>query len=165
MDISESIEYSVSNYFRQWFAAHPYLAWIIAHPLPSLGLLVLTIFTLWGLIKAIGRGIEHTWLFLLTTPFRLFQPIFNASWRSILRLFGHTKDIGDILDSQVLSNPPAQRIETIVDRLQQLHSEQELLLRELSTLTDSTPVSPKLDRTSDTQYQNMYAKLLKLNSK
>jgi hypothetical protein len=162
MDISESIEHAIANYFNQWFGAHPYLFWTISHPLLGLGLLLLIIFSLWGLIKAIGRWIEQSWLFLLTTPFKLFQPIFGLMWRSIQRVFGHNNSRVDRLESQLVSDSPSERIATILDRLQSLNQEQELLLTELATLTDSTAVTPSMAIVSDTQYKDMYVKLPKL---
>jgi hypothetical protein len=162
MDISESIERAISAYCTQFVFAHPYLAWTIAHPLPSLGLLLLVIFSLRGLFQAIGRGIDRIWLFLLTTPFKLLQPIFKGIWSSIRSRFGHTSP------SQELATPAAaiptdERIAIVVARLQQLSREQDLLLQELATLTGSTSVDLEIEQTSDTQYKNMYAKLLKLN--
>jgi hypothetical protein len=159
MDISASIEHALANYFSQWLIAHPYLAWTIAHPLPSIGLLLLTIFSLWGLIKAIGRGIEQTWLFLLTTPFRLLQPIFGLMWNSI-RGIGHNQPSDEQLSVRSLPNSP-ERIDDIIDRLEILRQEQDALLRELSTLAGSASLTSDPGAISDTQYQNLYAKLLK----
>jgi hypothetical protein len=141
MDIS--IEHAIVSYFTQWLTAHSYLAWIISHPLPSLGLLLLAIFSLWGLLKAVGRGIEQIWLFLLTTPFKLLQPIFRLIWRSINRIFGHNKFKGEHLESKSMPNASPERIEQIVDRLQILSQEQEVLLVELSTLVNLDLVKSK----------------------
>ena len=163
MDISASIDRAVGNYFTHWLSAHPYLVWLGAHPGESLGLGLLSILSVWGLVRALGRGVEQIWLLLLTTPFKLLQPIFRQIWRWVQRLFGHTKASGDRLDSQLMSNSPTERIATIVARLHALSQEQQLLLQELSTLTDATSVGLPTDRTSDTQYKNMYAKLLKLH--
>jgi hypothetical protein len=163
MDISASIDRAVGNYFTHWLSAHPYLVWLGAHPLWSLGLGVLAILSVWGLIRAIGRGVEQIWLVLLTTPFKLLGPIFSQIWSAISRIFGHTKTGSDRLDSQLRSDADPERIATIVDRLHELSSEQQLLLQELATLTGSTTVGTSTDRISDTQYKNMYAKLLKLN--
>jgi hypothetical protein len=148
MDIS--IEHVIFSYFTQWLNAHSYLAWIISHPLPSLGLLLLAIFSLWGLIKAVGRGIEQIWLFLLTTPFKLFQPIFWLMWRSIQRGFGHTNFSGEQLESKLISSPPSERIERIIDRLQLLSQEQENLLGELSKLMKATAIKSKVKTRPDT---------------
>jgi hypothetical protein len=162
MDISESIDRSVGSIFSQWLVAHPYLAWTISHPLPSLGLLLLAIFSLRGLFQAIGRGIDRVWLFLLTTPFKLLQPIFKGIWSSIYSKFGHNNPSHESA-VQGAADPETDRIALVVARLQQLSQEQDILLQELATLTDSTSVVPQIDRVSDTQYKNMYAKLLKLN--
>jgi hypothetical protein len=163
MDIAGSIEYAVANYFTQWLLAHPYLAWLFAHPLPSLGLLLLTIFSLSGLIKALSRGIEQIWLFLLTTPFKLIQPIFRPIWSVILSIGGYNKTSDKRSSLPSSATPSPGQIERIVDRLQSLNHEQETLLRELSTLVGSTSVHPDNDTISDTQYKNLYAKLPKLN--
>ncbi len=151
MDISESIEQAISSYFSQWLAQHPYLAWSIAHPIPSLCLLLLGIFSLWGLVKAIGRGIEQIWLFLLKTPFKLLQPIFRLIWVTIRRIFGYTSPV----TTKPAHNLPAERIERIVDRLYLLNQEQDLLLQELSTLTNLTPRKSAAPITSDTQYKDL----------
>jgi hypothetical protein len=162
MDISAPIDRLVGNYLTQWLMAHPFLVWMTTHPLSSLGLLLLAIFSLWGLFKAIGRGIDRVWLFLLTTPFKLLQPIFKGIWSSIRSRFGHNNPSLEIA-APTIAHPANERIAAVVDRLQQLSQEQDILLQELATLTDSTSVVPQIDRGSDTQYKNMYAKLLKLN--
>ncbi len=159
MDIS--IEHAVTNYFTHWLVAHPYLTWMISHPLPSGGLFLVVIFALSGLIKAIGRGFEQIWLFLLTTPFKLLQPIFRWMWRSIERIFGHNNSRAEQLESNQIQTAPPEQIERIIDRLQTLHQEQQSLVGELSTLLGSTSVKASLDQKSDTQYKNLYAKLLK----
>jgi hypothetical protein len=161
MDIS--IEHAIATYFAQWLTAHPYLAWTISHPLPSLGLLLLTFFSLSGLIKAIGRGFEQIWLFLLKTPFKLLQPMFRLMWSSIERIFGHNNSSKEQVESKAMSITHPAQIERIIDRLHSLNQEQEILLRELSTLTDSTPVPSETGIISDTQYKDMSAKLPKLN--
>jgi hypothetical protein len=163
MDVSESIERAVGSYFTHWCATHPYLGWLVAHPLPGLGLCLLIIFSVWGLIRAIGRGIEQIWLFLLTTPFKLLQPIFRQIWRSISRIFGHTKTGDDRLDSQLIVAAPTERVTAIVDRLHALTQEQQRLLSELAELTGETSVEVPTASISETQYKNMYAKLLKTN--
>jgi hypothetical protein len=163
MIFSTSIEDAVANYFSQWLLAHPYLAWSLAHPLPSLGILLLIIFSLWGLIKALGRGIEQIWLLLLTTPFKLIQPLLRPIWSSIWSIGGHNKASVKQPSLTSSATPSSEQIERIIDRLQNLNQEQETLLRELSTLVGSTSVHDDVSTISDTQYNNLYAKLPKLN--
>jgi signal transduction histidine kinase len=159
MDIS--IEHAVANYFTHWLVAHPYLAWAISHPLASLGCLLVLIFALSGLIRAIGRGFEQIWLLLLKTPFKLLQPILRWLWRSIERIFGHNNPSAEGVESKLMPTAPSERIELILDRLQTLHQEHQELVSELSTLIATTSVKPESDSLSDTQYKNLYAKLLK----
>jgi hypothetical protein len=159
MDIS--IEHAVANYFTHWLGTYPYLAWALSHPLQSCGLLLVVIFALSGLMKAIGRGFEQIWIFLLKTPFKLLQPIFRWMWRSIERIFGHNNFRAEQVESTQIQTAPPERIERIIDRLQALHQEQQDLVGELATLLGSTSVKSKPGKRSDTQYKNLYAKLLK----
>jgi hypothetical protein len=145
MEISAPIEHAVSSYFSQWMGQHPYFAWSIGHPVLSLGLVLIAIFLLWGLIKAIGRGIEQIWLFLLKTPFKLLQPIFRPIWGSIWRRFGHTED-------SPAGGERSERSEQIIDRLHALNQEQQSLLTELATLSNPTPHPSANQSISDTQY-------------
>jgi hypothetical protein len=147
MDIS--IEHAITSYFTQWLTAHAYLAWIVSHPLPSLGLLLLAIFSLWGLFKAVGRGIEQIWLFLLTTPFKLLQPVLRLAWRQIQRGFGYTNFSGEQPESKLILSLQSERIERIIDRLQILSQEQENLLGELSKLMNTATVKSKVKARSD----------------
>jgi hypothetical protein len=149
MDMSGSIEHAVSSYFSQWLGQHPYLAWSIGHPLLSLGLVLIAIFLLWGLIKAIGRGIEQIWIFLLQTPFKLLQPIFRPIWGSIWRRFGHNGNSGSPQSLKPLGDERSGRSEQILDRLHALNQEQQSLLQELATLANPTEDRSK----SDTQYK------------
>jgi hypothetical protein len=142
MEISAPIEHAISSYFSQWMGQHPYFAWSIAHPFLSLGLMLIAILLLWGLIQAIGRGVEQIWLFLLKTPFKLLQPIFRPIWGSIWRRFGHTED----------SPAGGERLEQIIDRLHALNQEQQSLLQELATLAHPTPHPEEHRSKSDTQY-------------
>jgi hypothetical protein len=150
--MSGSIEHAVSSYFSQWLAQHPYLAWSIGHPVLSLGLGLIVIFLLWGLFKAIGRGVEQIWIFLLKTPFKLLQPIFRPIWGSIWRRFGHTEDSGASPSLKPAGGELSQRCEQIIDRLHALNQEQHSLLTELATLEHPTPQRSENKLKSDTQY-------------
>jgi hypothetical protein len=134
MDISSSIDRAVSTYISHWLGQHPYLAWSIAHPLPSIGLVLLLILSLLGFFKAIGRGVEQIWLFLLKTPFKLLQPLFRGMWEIFLKTLGRDDTIPQSGRYANDEKPSAERIDVIVDRLQSLSQEQERLLKELSTL-------------------------------
>jgi hypothetical protein len=147
MDMSGSIEHAVSRYLSQWMRQHPYVAWSIAHPFLSLGLVLVVIFLLWGLMKAIGRGVEQIWIFLLKTPFKLLQPMFRPIWGSIWRRFGHNDD------SKPVGGELSQRSEQIIDRLHALNQEQQSLLTELATLSNQPPHRSEHQSKSDTQYK------------
>lgn len=135
--VTSPIDSTIGNYFTQWAIAHPNIAWAIEHPLMAIGLLLLVIFALAGLFKAVGRGIEKIWIWLLTTPFKLIQPMFRPLWGAIRwrsLSFGESR-FGSINNNDV--SPNDNRIEQIISRLDAIHQEQETLLRELATLTKS----------------------------
>jgi hypothetical protein len=152
MDMSGSIEHAVSSYLSQWMGQHPYFAWSIGHPVLSLGLVFIAIFLLGGLIKAIGRGVEQIWIFLLKTPFKLLQPMFRPIWGSIWRRVGHTEDSGSSRSLKPPGGELSQRSEQIIDRLHALNQEQQSLLTELATLANPTPHRSENQSRSDTQY-------------
>lgn len=80
-------------------------------------------------------------------------------WSSI-RGMGHNQPSDEQLNLRSLPNSP-ERIDYIIDRLEILRQEQDALLQELSSLAGSASLKSNPDVTSDTQYQNLYAKLLK----
>jgi hypothetical protein len=134
MDISQPIEDAISRYVSQWMEQHPFWAWIFTHPLPSLGLLLLVLFLLWGLLKAIGRGTEQIWLFLLRTPFKLLRPLFLAIGIWIKRLLTGESTPDHPRSGQMAAISTQPRILAILDRLHTLKQEQDLLLAELEEL-------------------------------
>ena len=159
MDIS--IERAIANYFTNWLSAYPYVAWLIAHPLPGLGLLLLTIFALSGLLKAISRGFEQVWLLLLQTPFKLIQPVVKLIGRLIFQVFGRNSSNGSPLTATALQTGHSEQIDQILSRLQALQQEQQDLVDELATLVGTTSARASLDHKLNPQSKQLYAKLIK----
>jgi hypothetical protein len=142
MDFSQPIERAISSYINQWLEQHPFWAWIFQHPVPSLVIFLLLLFLFWGLLKAVGRGTEQLWLFLLKTPFKILQPLFHFAWRAIGRLVNRRSKLSMMqvkndLELTTLTISPQARMTEIVDRLQTLKQEQEILLTELRDLINS----------------------------
>jgi hypothetical protein len=137
MDISQPIENAISKYLNQWIEHHPFWAWIFTHPLPSLGLFLFLLFLFWGLIKAVGRGTEQIWLFLLKTPFKLLQPLLLIGYGLVQQIFNSDRRQKEEISTPLAPTPPQDRILTIVDRLHALKQEQAELLAELDRLIRS----------------------------
>lgn len=118
IDLSQSIDGAIGSYLNNWLQEHWPLNWIVANPLGSLLLLGLMIILFWGLLSAIGRGVEHFWIWLLQTPLKM--------------LLG----LGRLLNRnpRLVPVPREKQIDNLVQRLGELQQEQAQLLQELSTL-------------------------------
>jgi hypothetical protein len=122
IDLSQSIDGAIGSYFNNWLQEHWPLNWIVANPLASLLLLGVVVVLLWGLLGAIGRGVERFWIWLLQTPLKILQPLLLEVWK----LFNKSSRLG--LPSK------EQRIDILVQRISEIQLEQEQLLQELITL-------------------------------
>jgi hypothetical protein len=122
IDLSQSIDGAIGSYFNSWLQEHWPLNWIVANPLASLLLLGVAIVLLWGLLGAIGRGVERFWIWLLQTPLKILKPLLLEIWK----LFNKS--------SRLVMPSREQQIDNLVQRIAEIQQEQEQLLRELSTL-------------------------------
>lgn len=129
---TSGVRQAISDSLQSWFAAHPVIGWLITHPLLSLGLLLVTLFVLRGLFRAIVRFSEQTWLFLLQSPFLLGQQILKLTGRLFRRLPTQS------LLPQAPVQPSSERLTLLLSRLEQLNHEQDELLREVKTLLDQS---------------------------
>jgi hypothetical protein len=133
MDFGISIERNIAAYFQRWLESSSWLGWFVANPLLSLALILLAIFLLGGLFKAVGRGSEWIWLFLFSLPWKLLQPAIDLSWRTLARGLGREKEYKIVRKKSI----EIDRIRTreIIERLIEIETEQSLLLAELKHLT------------------------------
>jgi hypothetical protein len=138
MDFSNPIERGISSYFNKWIENSSTIGWIITNPVLSFAILLLAIFLLGGLFKALGRGSEWMWLFLLALPWKLIQPTLKFGWKTIDRLLNRDRSNPSISKKAIAPAkvPPQVRMKAIVTRLAEIDREQSLLLAELSSLID-----------------------------
>jgi hypothetical protein len=122
IDFSQSIDGAIGSYFNNWLQEHWPLNWIVANPLGSLLLLGLIIILFWGLLSAIGRGVERFWVWLLQTPLKILKPLILR----VVQIFNKTP--------RLIPVPREKQIDNLVQRLGELQQEQEQLLQELSSL-------------------------------
>jgi hypothetical protein len=71
MDFSKSVQEAIDSAVHDWLQSHWPLGWIIANPWWSLLLLLLLIVLFWGLLGALGRGVQQGWLWVLQIPLKL----------------------------------------------------------------------------------------------
>ncbi|EKQ70641.1 hypothetical protein OsccyDRAFT_0942 [Leptolyngbyaceae cyanobacterium JSC-12] len=126
--MGKGVTNAVSMSLQNWLNAHPLIHWVVDHPLWTVGLVVVTIFLFWGLLRAIARFIEQLWLIILRSPLLLFRWVLGISTRTYQRL-AEPKDllVPAPIDSQA-------RLTEILTRLEVLRQEQDQLLQEVKTL-------------------------------
>jgi hypothetical protein len=122
MDLSKSIDGAIGSYFNTWLQNHWLLSWIVSHPVQSLILLACLIILFWGLLGAIGRGVERFWIWLLQTPLKILKPLAIRVWlwsgRNSLRVLPQRE----------------QQIDSLIQQLREIQQEQDRLLTELTDL-------------------------------
>jgi hypothetical protein len=156
--VAESIQNAIAAMVQEWLSHHPVLTWCVIHPVWSLSLLLLFIFSAWGLLGAIAQLVRTLWIELLRAPLRL------GRWLGVrlLNLFRHPRDgnpqISDAFDTQTLrseethsplsklnepelanrNNGQPFQLSEIVARLEQLQREQAQLLQEVRAILHQT---------------------------
>jgi hypothetical protein len=121
------IDLHIADVFFHWLAGSSTLGWLIANPLWSAILLLISIFLFSGLFKAIGRGSERLWLFLLALPWILIKPV-----TQLFRI-GFNRLVSKNIQTKIVADR-GSRVQEIVTRLEQLDREQSDLISELSQL-------------------------------
>jgi hypothetical protein len=121
MDISKSMQEAIDSSLRDWLQSHWPLGWMITNPGLSLLLILISIVLFWGLLGALGRGVQQGWIWVLRSPLKLLSllpPLANDSFRK-LRL-----------------SDREQKIELLLQQLAINQQQQARLLAELSNLVN-----------------------------
>jgi len=126
--ISNSVQEVVVTSMQGWMAEHPIVAWIMAHPLWSIALIVLIIFLCWSLLGAIAQLTQRVWLALLQAPLKLTQSLSKGAFHVF-----QSADASSL--TKVKGQQDVQeRLSKIFSRLEALHQEQEALMREMQSM-------------------------------
>lgn len=115
---------------QDWLSQHPLLLWLAAHPLWLLGTVLLLLFLLSGLLRAVASLTEKLWLGLLRLPILLMQ----WAWRGSLFLLRRPAAKSGLLGSTELTNPSSDRLTEVLERLETLRQEQDELMQEVKLL-------------------------------
>jgi hypothetical protein len=121
MDLSKSVQEAIDSSIRDWLQSHWPLGWIVTNLWLSLLLLLISIILFWGLLGALGRGVQQGWIWVLRSPLKLlslWQPKAGV-WLTKLRLPDRE-----------------QRIELVIQQLATNQQQQARLLAELSALVN-----------------------------
>lgn len=114
---------AATSALQNWLDVHPIAAWMLHHPIWTLGLVGLIIVLVFGLLGAIARLTENLWLSLLHTPIKLSQWLFRKSPRMVRSLFV----------AQRAPDPQQQLLEAI-QQLENLRTEQDKVLEQIKSL-------------------------------
>jgi hypothetical protein len=123
---------------QNWLSQYPPLLWLTTHPLWLLGAILLTLFLLSGLLRAVASLTEQLWLALLRLPITLVQWVWQGSLFLLKRPFAskaltQSKIQSNVAGSSALSSP--DRLTDVLNRLETLRQEQDELLKEVKVLT------------------------------
>lgn len=117
MDLSKSVQEAINSSIRDWLQSHWPLGWIMTNLWLSILLLLISIVLFWGLLGAVGRGVQQGWIWLLRSP---------------LKLIGLIKP-GGVL-SKIRLPSREQRINIVIQQLAENQQQQVQLLTELNDL-------------------------------
>lgn len=133
--IAQGVQDVVGESIQSWLADHPTLAWIIAHPLWTIALIVLTLFLCWGLLGAIAQLMQQAWLALLRAPLTLAQflsrRLFQVFHRQAIPSSTQPEGQQDLQD----------QLPNLMKRLETLQQEQEALIKAMQAILISKPSS------------------------
>ncbi|MFB2967746.1 hypothetical protein ACE1CD_02120 [Aerosakkonema sp. BLCC-F183] len=137
LSFSEGIQTAINSFINDWLNKHPLILWIWNHPLPSLAVLffiiLLVIFLVSGLLRAITSLSEKTWISIFQVPFKLLRAMLGLGHKSV----DNVRRNELVTAGSGLTFNPSERQERVVhilSRLDTIKQEQELLIQELATL-------------------------------
>jgi hypothetical protein len=123
---------------QDWLAQHPVFLWLATHPWWLLITILVILFLLSGLLRAVAGLTEKLWLGLLRLPILLVQWVWRGSLFLLRRPFAPKP-----LALQASVTPP-DRLTEVLDRLEALRQEQDELLKEVKSLLATDQKSRKL---------------------
>jgi hypothetical protein len=141
LGLNGSIVNGVLNAFlspvQDWLSQHPRMVWLLANPGWLLVALVVALFLLSGLLRAVASLTEKLWLGLLKLPIRLVQWIWQGSL-FLLRRPAASPSSNPTQTNLLLSTHSPDRLTEVLDRLETLRHEQDELMQEMKSLLNDS---------------------------
>lgn len=127
--VGKGVVSAMNDSFQTWLNAHPTIDWTVNHPLWAAGVVLIAIFLLWGLLRAIAQFIEQVWVAILRSPLLLIQWFFGLSRSTYQRVIAAPKEM------PVEPEPNLEhRLTDLLNRLETLQQEEADVLQEVKTL-------------------------------
>jgi hypothetical protein len=105
MDLSKSVQEAIDSSVNSWLANNWPWGWIFTHPGLSFLLLLLVIVLFWGLLGAVGRGVQQGWILVLRSPLKLLGllQLSSGSFLPKIRLPKREQQIDSIMQQLALN--------------------------------------------------------------
>jgi Fe2+ transport system protein B len=115
--LSDAIIANVQTSAQAWIDAHPILAWILLHPLWSIGIAILVLWIAFSLLTAIVDATVQLISSILKLPLTGFKRL--------------------LLPRRFVKSDSSQQLMEVLDRLEALRQEQDDLLKQVKTMLAS----------------------------
>ena len=138
--MTEVIQNYISPAITEWINSHPLTFWLLNHPLITLVGSLFLILILLGFLQVVNDLGKSLFLFILTTPFKVFKIIWILSNKFTNKNYSNATDLGKNLtladsSNKIINN--RQRLMQILTRLEEIKKEQDLLLQEAAKIIKS----------------------------
>lgn len=124
---------SLTTPFQDWLSQYPVLLWLATHPLWLLAAVLVVLFLLSGLLRAVAGLTEKLWLVLLSLPVNLMRWL----WQGMVFLLSRPFASKPVVEAGFVNPPvlnPQDRLTEVLNRLEALRQEQDELLKEVKSL-------------------------------
>lgn len=131
--VTQPIQQWLNNHpFLHWLVTHP-LMWLIAHPLWLLGTILLILVGIVGLVNALGDLTRNLWISLFRLPLWIGRSL-TAGLMALIERSGLLNQLPRLALGNPQQPPPKIKLEKAIARLEALKQEQEELLQEVKSL-------------------------------
>lgn len=131
-NITNSILDALLSPIQNWLSQHPQMSWLLANPGWLAVALVVALFLLSGLLRAVASLTETLWLGLLKLPIRLIQWVWRGSLFLLRRPFAKPLTQSSLINQSEQTTP--ERLTEVLERLESLRREQDELMQEMKSL-------------------------------
>lgn len=123
------MELAIKSLVNSWFEQHPFIIWILQHPIISLVSLFISIVLLFRLFSAIASLLDKLWIWLLKAPFVLLKFLFGIKPKS-------TEPTATIINQELLLEP--EKISQIMQQLETINQQQQQIIQDIAVLKQKT---------------------------
>lgn len=147
--IETAFRESIGESIGQWLNQHPFIHWLVDHPVGAIALLITVLILFAGLLGAIARSSEHLWLLLLKVPFHLAVAVFRATGWMLGKLMpmlqqfrasspqewpAATATPPSAPSALMLENEQQARLQALLEQLETLRQQEDALVAEVRSL-------------------------------